>query len=94
MCAELGVALLGSLPLDPVLARCCDAGTDFLLELPASPAVTALRSIVASKSSFWAYESDKQNKSHCRKEYFIHFIFHYENLFVTEIVATCENTSS
>lgn len=49
MCSELGVPLLGSLPLDPILARCCDDGRDFLQELPASPAVTALRAIVDSK---------------------------------------------
>ncbi|KAH9636782.1 hypothetical protein HF086_009122 [Spodoptera exigua] len=46
MCSELGVPLLGSLPLDPILARCCDDGRDFLQELPSSPAVTALRNIV------------------------------------------------
>ncbi|XP_049874650.1 cytosolic Fe-S cluster assembly factor NUBP1 homolog [Pectinophora gossypiella] len=46
MCAELDVPLLGSLPLDPVLARCCDDGRDFIHELPHSPAVQALRSIL------------------------------------------------
>ncbi|XP_075978675.1 NUBP iron-sulfur cluster assembly factor 1 isoform X1 [Anticarsia gemmatalis] len=46
MCSELDVPLLGSLPLDPVLARCCDDGRDFLTELPNSPAVVALKAIV------------------------------------------------
>ncbi|XP_053607076.1 cytosolic Fe-S cluster assembly factor Nubp1 homolog [Plodia interpunctella] len=45
MCAELGVRLLGSLPLEPALARCCDRGLDCLAELPRSPAVLALRDI-------------------------------------------------
>ncbi|XP_047026476.1 cytosolic Fe-S cluster assembly factor NUBP1 homolog [Helicoverpa zea] len=46
MCIDLSVPMLGSLPLDPILARCCDDGRDFLAELPASPAVTALKDIV------------------------------------------------
>ncbi|XP_046968953.1 cytosolic Fe-S cluster assembly factor NUBP1 homolog [Vanessa cardui] len=47
MCAALGARLLGALPLDPLLARCCDAGADFAADLPHSPAVRALRDIVA-----------------------------------------------
>ncbi|CAK1586527.1 unnamed protein product [Parnassius mnemosyne] len=46
MCAEMGARLLGSLPLDPLLARCCDSGRDYLEQLPHSPASTALRDIV------------------------------------------------
>lgn len=46
MCEDLGAALLGRLPLDPLLARCCDQGTDFLQALPHSPAVVALNDIV------------------------------------------------
>ncbi|PZC78285.1 hypothetical protein B5X24_HaOG202290 [Helicoverpa armigera] len=49
MCKDLSVPMLGSLPLDPILARCCDDGRDFLAELPASPAVTALKDIVDSQ---------------------------------------------
>lgn len=46
MCSSLSTDLLGSVPLDPVLARCCDDGRDFLTELPQSPAVIALHEIV------------------------------------------------
>ncbi|XP_039755784.1 cytosolic Fe-S cluster assembly factor NUBP1 homolog [Pararge aegeria] len=46
MCAALQAPLLGALPLEPQLARCCDSGRDFLLEMPHSPAVAALQSIV------------------------------------------------
>ncbi|XP_030036288.2 cytosolic Fe-S cluster assembly factor nubp1-A [Manduca sexta] len=46
MCSDLDVPLLGSLPLDPLLARCCDDGRDFLQELPNSPAVLALNDIL------------------------------------------------
>ncbi|GLV34657.1 uncharacterized protein CBL_09138 [Carabus blaptoides fortunei] len=46
MCKELNVEYLGSLPLDPRLARCCDAGKDFITEFPESPAVVELKNIV------------------------------------------------
>ncbi|CAK1550902.1 unnamed protein product [Leptosia nina] len=46
MCNDLGVSLLGNLPLDPLLARCCDSGADFTTELPQSPAVQQLHHIV------------------------------------------------
>jgi len=46
MCEDLHVPFLGSLPLDPKLARCCDEGKDYLTELPDSPAVKALNQIV------------------------------------------------
>ncbi|XP_059050660.1 cytosolic Fe-S cluster assembly factor NUBP1 homolog [Achroia grisella] len=46
MCSDLDTQMLGSLPLDPLLARCCDEGTDFLQALPNSPAVIALKDIV------------------------------------------------
>ncbi|XP_054287223.1 cytosolic Fe-S cluster assembly factor NUBP1 homolog [Macrosteles quadrilineatus] len=46
MCVDLGVPLLGQMPLDPMLARCCDEGRDFLSEMPESPAVAALKQIV------------------------------------------------
>lgn len=49
MCTELQVPLLGSLPLDPLLTRCCDDGRDFLQELPNSPAVLALTAILESE---------------------------------------------
>ena len=49
MCEELNVPFLGSLPLDPTVARYCDEGKDFISELPNSPVVQALGEIVKSK---------------------------------------------
>lgn len=49
MCEELGVPYLGSLPLDPRIARCCDEGKDFLTVLADSKALKASKDIVASK---------------------------------------------
>ncbi|CAH0729452.1 unnamed protein product, partial [Brenthis ino] len=46
LCAAQVLPLLGALPLDPLLARCCDDGRDYARDLPASPAVAALHDIV------------------------------------------------
>lgn len=46
MCEELDVPFLGSLPLDPKVARCCDEGKNFFEEVPDSPVVKALEEIV------------------------------------------------
>lgn len=56
MCEDLKVPFLGSLPLDPKIARCCDEGKDFITELPDSPAVIALYNIVESKFGWCIYE--------------------------------------
>lgn len=48
MCEDLEVPFLGSLPLDPKIARCSDEGNNFMTELPDSPAVKALNNIVES----------------------------------------------
>lgn len=48
MCQELGVDFLQSLPLDPLLARCCDEGRNYFLEFPESPAVIAMKELVQS----------------------------------------------
>lgn len=46
MANDLNVEFLGSLPLDPLVARCCDEGKNFLTDIPESPTVLALRDIV------------------------------------------------
>ncbi|XP_077287607.1 NUBP iron-sulfur cluster assembly factor 1 [Arctopsyche grandis] len=43
---EVEATLLGSMPLDPRLARCCDTGKDPLIEMKDSPAMISLNSIV------------------------------------------------
>lgn len=49
MAKDLNIPLLGQLPLDPLLARCCDEGRDYLSEMPDSPAVKSLKLIVDSE---------------------------------------------
>lgn len=49
MSKDLNVEFLGSIPLDPLLARCCDEGKNFLTEMPNSPTVSALNDICKRK---------------------------------------------
>lgn len=49
MCEDLNVPFLGSIPLDPLLARYCDEGKDLLSEMPDNPAIQAVQSIMKSK---------------------------------------------
>lgn len=46
MCQDLQVAFLGSLPLDPKIAKCSDEGKNFFEEVPDSPVVKAIERIV------------------------------------------------
>ena len=55
MAKELNVEFLGSLPLDPLLAKCCDEGKNFLTEIPESPTILTLQTIVQSKFSQMKY---------------------------------------
>ncbi|KAJ2864219.1 cytosolic Fe-S cluster assembly factor nbp35 [Coemansia erecta] len=48
MCKDLGVPLLGSIPLDPSIGRACDFGSSFLDTCPESPAARAYLDIIAS----------------------------------------------
>ncbi|XP_012261962.1 cytosolic Fe-S cluster assembly factor NUBP1 homolog [Athalia rosae] len=43
---DLNIEFLGSIPLDPLLARCCDEGKNFITEMPDSPVVAALSPII------------------------------------------------
>ena len=43
---ELGIEVLGKVPLDPRIGRSCDRGTSFLEEFPDSPATAAYLDIV------------------------------------------------
>lgn len=51
LCEELDLPFLGSLPLDPQLAKACDEGKLFLREHPDSPAAVACRDIVQKLST-------------------------------------------
>ncbi|CAL1535142.1 unnamed protein product [Lymnaea stagnalis] len=46
MAENLGERFLGSLPLDPRIAQCCDEGKSFFEEVPDSPAVSVFKAIV------------------------------------------------
>eukprot|EP00124_Ichthyophonus_hoferi_P003852 Ihof_evm1s367 gene=Ihof_evmTU1s367 len=46
MCQEMGCPFLGSIPLDPRIARCCDSGESFVDSHPESPASGALINVV------------------------------------------------
>lgn len=46
MALELNVPFLGSIPLDPLLARSCDEGKNLLQDIPDSPASTAFSSVL------------------------------------------------
>lgn len=45
MCAELEVRFLGSVPIDPLIARNCDEGKSFIAQCPESPAAQAYKRI-------------------------------------------------
>lgn len=49
MAEELGVPFLGSLPLDSRLARSCDEGTNFLIDVPDSPMTVAFNKLLTGK---------------------------------------------
>ncbi|XP_044007647.1 cytosolic Fe-S cluster assembly factor NUBP1 homolog [Aphidius gifuensis] len=47
MADDMDIEYFGSVPLDPLLARCCDDGKSPLIEMPDSPSVVAIKNIVA-----------------------------------------------
>lgn len=53
MAEEMNVEFLGSIPLDPLLARCCDEGKNVFTEMPESPTIVALKKIVSRKSNLF-----------------------------------------
>lgn len=50
MADELGIELLGKVPLDPRIGMTCDKGLSFLDEFPDSPATVAYLDIVDRES--------------------------------------------
>jgi len=46
MCKDLDLLFLGSIPLDPLLARSCDEGKSFISQFPDSPASKAYKEII------------------------------------------------
>jgi len=49
LAADLGLPLLGSIPLDPRIGKACDEGKAFLEECPDSKAAQAYREIIESE---------------------------------------------
>ncbi|CAK9806682.1 Cytosolic Fe-S cluster assembly factor NUBP1 homolog [Anthophora plagiata] len=60
MARDFDIEFLGSLPLDPLLAKCCDEGKNFLTEVPESPTVFRLQEIVQKIK-----EKCERMKEHC-----------------------------
>eukprot|EP00045_Choanoeca_perplexa_P010639 m.109429 g.109429 ORF g.109429 m.109429 type:complete len:319 (-) comp15342_c0_seq3:1797-2753(-) len=52
MAQEMGVPFLGSLPIDPNIARCCDQGVSFYDECPDSPATQAYINILEGVTTY------------------------------------------
>ena len=52
MANEMGVPFLGSIPIDPKLARSCDEGKNFIGEHPDSPATHAVLECVKKIRDF------------------------------------------
>jgi len=52
MAETQNVPFLGTLPLDPRIARCCDEGKNFIQELDGTPAVIAFKDIVKKIMQF------------------------------------------
>eukprot|EP00002_Diphylleia_rotans_P016910 TRINITY_DN3286_c0_g1_i3.p1 TRINITY_DN3286_c0_g1~~TRINITY_DN3286_c0_g1_i3.p1 ORF type:complete len:313 (-),score=60.28 TRINITY_DN3286_c0_g1_i3:53-991(-) len=46
MCTEMGLTLLGRIPIDPNLARCCDLGLSYLESQAGSPGAQAFRHVI------------------------------------------------
>jgi len=45
MCEDMQVPFLGSIPLDPMIARSCDEGKSYISQCPSSPASIAYQQI-------------------------------------------------
>jgi len=48
MCQDMDLQFLGGIPIDPLIARCCDEGHSFIAQCPKSPASNALQKIFES----------------------------------------------
>ena len=55
MSKEMNVPFLGSVPIDPQLAKCCDQGLNYFEEYPKSPAVISLNNIISSKFLLYSF---------------------------------------
>ncbi len=60
MCEEMGVPFLGSIPLDPKIARSCDEGKSFISQAPDAVASKAYEAIFKRTNFF---SSEKRNNT-------------------------------
>lgn len=72
MCEEMGVELLGAVPLDPRIGKSADYGVSFLDEYPDSPATTAYLDIIDRKCSslfsvWWLLKSRSRDQGYSRR---------------------------
>jgi len=49
MAADMKVEFLGSLPLDPILGKCCDEGKSLFEEAPNSQLAISYKAIIESE---------------------------------------------
>lgn len=54
MCKEMGLKLLGKIPLDPRIGKSCDSGRSFIDDYPESPATQAYLDIVEGPYFLWS----------------------------------------
>ncbi|KAM9305555.1 cytosolic Fe-S cluster assembly factor NUBP1 [Gastrophryne carolinensis] len=54
MCSDLNISLLGKIPIDPNIGKCCDTGKSFFSELPDSPATASYKTIIQKIQDFCA----------------------------------------
>eukprot|EP00794_Sanderia_malayensis_P009183 gene9183-10157_t len=52
MSEDYDIQLLGKLPLDPLIGKCCDEGVSYLTEVPDSPATIAFQQIIEKICGF------------------------------------------
>eukprot|EP01125_Pyxidicula_operculata_P006004 TRINITY_DN209_c0_g1_i1.p1 TRINITY_DN209_c0_g1~~TRINITY_DN209_c0_g1_i1.p1 ORF type:complete len:177 (+),score=34.87 TRINITY_DN209_c0_g1_i1:739-1269(+) len=63
MCKEMQVPYLGSIPLDPSIAKSCDAGKSYIQQCPDSPASQCYKKIFESITPELKHNSDKDPSS-------------------------------
>jgi len=47
MCLDMDVPLLGSIPIDPLIAQCCDNGISYIDEYPTTPAANVYLGLIS-----------------------------------------------
>ena len=83
---DMGIEMLGAVPLDPRIGKCADYGVSFLDEYPDSPASTAYLDIIDSKCIHWAWKISnftlqKLNEFSATHKFTTHFSYSHSILY-------------